>query len=387
MPLANGADDMKLGEQQVIFLAQGQYRIWPPATGSQPTISALSSAGTVTISWAETENAELYELRRNGTLISTQESRVYSDSGLEWGSTYSYTVTPIVFGIPGDESPASANALIPKGSVGSLSASSRTYTNVTVSWAAVPGATHYKVYKNGVAFSTQTSLSRSVSVTADTTTDIYVQPIRNGVVGNNSATYEYYSGRAEQRDQGSKSGMIFYPDRIDSWRPVDAWAWLSGWAAQGYYTAAYGNYKGVFYYGTNGIRGSLRTKLGGGDLGQARQLRGSCTKIELYLYKKPNTGVYGSVNVDIRKSNSTASGGEPFGQDPITRTSSVNGTGKWVTIRDSHGQALGDGDSKSLMIRNDGPADYAQFNNGRLRVSWSWNYVTVTAKANTWSLA
>lgn len=385
MVLLNTADDVKLGTQQVIFIALGQFRVWPPAAGSQPEIVNFSTAGDITITWKETSLAESYEIRRNGELIATQAERLYTDTGLEWNQSYYYTITPIVLGVPGDESPASMNVRIPRGSIPDLSASSRTYTNVTVSWSPVLGADQYKVYKNGSLYSTITGSSRAITTTADTTITVYVVPYRNGVAGTASPTHTYYSGRAEQRDQGSRTGLVFRPDRIDSWRPVDAWAWLSGVAAQGYYTASYGNYKGVMFYGQYGVRGPLRDALGGGDLGQIRQLRGSCTKAEVYLYKKPNVGTAGRATVTIRLSNSTASGGEPSGWNVITRTSSVSGSGTWIGIGTDRGQALGDGDAKSLMLRNDGPADYAHFNDCRLRLSWSWNYVTVAAKANTWS--
>lgn len=385
MVLLNAADDVKIGDTQVIFITLGQSRVWPPATGSQPKISNVSSAGTLTVTWAETDLADYYEVRRNGVLVSTQTARVYNDSGLEWGDTYSYTVTPVSFGIPGSESTPSINTIIPKGKVGVVTPSNRSYTSVTVTWDAVPGATHYRVYRNGSAYSLQTIRSRLVNTSEDSSYSIYVEPLRNGVVGDKSYTYTYYSGRKELRDQGSKSGMVFRPNKVDSWRPVDNWAWLSGIAAQGYFTAAYGNYKGVMYYGSDGVRGELRSKLGGGSTGTDRQVKGTCTRAEVYLYKKPGVGSSGTVKIEFRETNSTASGGEPSGQDPITRTSTSSGRGKWYTIRDGHGQALGDANKKGIMIKQNGFANYAHFTDCRLRLSWSWNYVTQSGKANTWS--
>jgi hypothetical protein len=385
MPLLNTADDVKLGEQQILFVALGQDLVWPLAEGGQPKISSVSSAGTLSVSWDEVVNAELYELRRNGELIATQVGRIYNDSGLDWGASYSYRVTPIIFGVPGTESPVSINAVIPKGKVGALSASSRTLTNVTVSWAVVPGATHYEIRRNNVVIGTQTGTSKAVSTSEDTSINIYVRPFRNGILGLNSSIYTYYSGRSEERDQGSRQDMVFEPSKVDSWRPVDGWSWLANIAAQGYFTAAYGNYKGVIFYGSNGVRGALRDRLG--TNGVDRQLKGSCTSAEVYLFKKAGVGTSGTVTTNIHVSNSDAGGPEPGGQNSVSRTSTSGGNGKWYNISDANGQRLGDGSFSSLMLRNDGAADYAQFTDGRLRLSWSWNYVVQAAKANTWGLA
>lgn len=466
MPLLNEADSIYLGDVEVDAIFVGDQLAWPPAVGPQPKVSNVSAYGTLTVSWASVTNASAYELRRNGTLIKTTNLTTYNDSGLAWSTNYTYTIVPIVFSVPGDESapsivvniptpkgntPTLSNAsaagsltvswtatpeassyrvyrnsahvattsarvysdsglawnssysyqvvpligtrvgtissssnplTIPKGSLGDIYSSNKTYTNVTVSWNAALGATSYNVYVNGTYRAGTTSTSYSVATTQNTTISIYVIPIRNGVSGFTSTTRYYYSGRAEVRDTGSKSDMVFSPSKVDSWRPVDDWDWLSNIAAQGYYNSSYGNYKGVAYYGTNGARDSLRTSLGAN--GTNRQLYGSCTKAEVYLYKKTGIGTYGTVETVIRRSNSTASGGEPSGSDAVTRTTPKSGDGAWISVGTGHGQALGDGEAKSLMFRNDGSANYAQFTDCRLRLSWSWNYVLVTAAPNNW---
>ena len=348
--------------------------------GAKPVASNASSAGTMSVSWAATTGATSYQIRRNGTYLGTVTSRLYSDSGLNWGVSYSYTITPVVGTRVGAASAASTAVAIPIPSVAYLSASNKSYTNVTVSWPAPLGATEYHVYINGAHQVTTSATSLNIAVGADTTTSVLVHPRRNGYGGYNSRTYYYYSGRAEQRDIGSKTGMVFSPSKIDSWRPVDDWAWLSGKAAQGYYTAAYGNYKGVIYYGSSGVKGSLESTLGSA----ARRSNGSCTKAELYLYKLSGVGTSGTVETVIRRTNNTASGSEPTGTGPVTKTTAKGGEGSWLNIGTEHGQALGDGTYKSLMVRNDGSADYAHFTDCRLRLSWSWNYVTVTAQANNW---
>ena len=466
MPLLNSADSIYLGETAVDAIFVGDQLAWPPAEGPQPLTSNVSAHGTLTVSWASVTNASLYELRRNGTLIASTNVLSYNDSGLAWDTSYSYTITPIVFGVSGDESvpsvavniptpvgqtptisavstagsltvswghtseatsyrvyrngsylattasrtyydsslawganvyyqivplvgsrvgnisSSSSTATIPKGTCGNLTSSNRTYTNVTVSWPGVLGATNYYVYVNGVLRVNTASTSYAIATSQNTTISIYVLPIRHGVGGYISPVRYYYSGRAEQRDIGSKTGMVFSPSKVDSWRPVDDWAWLSNKAAQGYWTASYGNYKGVIYYGSSGVRGSLRSSLGGD--GTSRQLYGSCTKAQVYLYKRTGVGTSGTVKTTIRRSQSTASGGEPSGTGAVTRTTSKSGEGSWIDIGTTHGQALGDGDYKSLMLRYDGSANYAHFTDCRLKLSWSWNYVTVTAAPNSW---
>lgn len=356
----------------------------PYGVGNAPLLSVPTSSGNLNVTWAETPGADIYELSRNGVVIATQSSRIFNDSGLTWGQTYSYTVRPRRNGIWGTVSPASQTALIPYGAVGTVSPSAQSYTNVTLSWDAVSGADSYRVYKNDSLYSTTTELNVSVSTTEDTSMTLYVVPYRNGIAGTQSQTHTYYSGREEVRDQGSITNEIFQPQRVDSWRPVDDWAWLSNIAAQGYYTASYGNYKGVMYYGSNGVRDALRSRLGGGTLGTNRQLRGSCTKAEVYLYKKKGVGSSGQVQVTLRRSNSTASGSEPSGSGEVTRTSTSSGSGKWYDITPTNGQYIGDGDRTSIMIRQDGSANYAHFTDCRLRLSWSWNYISVSQKASTW---
>lgn len=392
MAFLNEADFVSLGDVPVLGVYVGEVRAWPPAQGSQPQISGVSSAGTVTVTWAETDLAESYELRRNGVTIATQSTRVYTDSGLAWNGQYTYTVIPISFGIPGTESAPSTVVTIPKGTVGTLTPSSRTYTNVTVSWAAVPGATQYKIYKNGALYATQTGTSKAIATSQNTTITIYVQPLRNGVVGNNSATKTYYSGKAEVRDQGSKSGMEFIPTRLDSWRSVDNWAWLSGLAAQGYYTASYGSYRGVIDFGgSNAIRNSLRSKLG--TNGTNRQLYGNCTAAEIYLVRKTNTG-FQSNTIKVRFALCTSaagSGGDPAvdkggaWQEHDFPAATNSDTGRWRDLGLGNGQKMGDGGFRSVIIKKDGSANYAHFKNGKIRLSWSWNYVLEAAKANTWT--
>ena len=361
MPVLNIADAAYLGIQPVLGIYVGQIRVWPEPDGLQPQVTNVSSAGTLTLTWAEAPLAISYEIRRNGDLIATQEDRVYNDSGLVWDGTYSYTITPLYDGSTGLESTPSVTITVPAGVVGEITPSNQSTSSLTIKWAKVPGATEYQIDKSG-ATATQTKRSRALTIANDTTYDIKVRAKRDDVYGPWSTVYTYYSGRDEIRDQGSKSGLVFSPTKVDSWRSFDGWSALSNLAGQGIFTAGRGSYRGVIYYGSNGVRNSLRGKLSSNSSkAEARQLKGKCTKAELYLYKRPNVGTSGPVQVGIQRTNSTASGGAPSGTDNVNRTSTNNGQGKWYDIGKGHGQAVGDGDKKSLMIRKDGYPNLRSF--------------------------
>lgn len=389
MPFLNDADNAFRGSNPVDRIYHLEQIVFQsiPDPGVKPTINNISQAGTLTVSWGASANAVIYEVYRNGAKVNQTTSRSFGDSGLNWGATYTYTVIPVNDqGVPGEESPPSDSVTIPSGTCGLLTPSNESYTNVTITWDAVVGATHYQVYKGGVEQGLQTALTKDITVTSDSTTNMSVRPVRNGVYGGTSGTHTYYSGRAQKKDVGSKTNMVFGASRIDSWRKVDDWRWLSNTAAQGTY-GTYTSYKGVIYYGTT-VYDALGATLGSA----ARRDKGTCTKCEVYLYKKTNTGSWGAITIGFYLSNSTASGNEPGGTLGRTRTSTSSGEGAYYNLGSDYGQHLGDATYRSIMLRNDGTTNYAQFTGsgddgvtGYLRLSWSWDYETVSAKESTWS--
>lgn len=383
MPILNGATDVRLGTKAVDRVYLETEIVWErvPEPGAKPKIENISQNGTLDISWNFSIGATKYDVIRNDQLVSVTTERSFKDSGLDWGGTYIYRIVPYYNSEnPGIASPDSDPVTIPNGSCGDLTASNRTYTNVTVSWEAVDGATGYEVFVNNSSQGQQSTTSKSIPMVENQSKQIRVQPIRKSVAGNSSSTYTYYSGRAEVRDSGSKTGMQFGPSRVDSWRTQDRWAYLEAKAAQGTY-GTYGSYRGVIYYGPSGVRDSLRAALGSAN----RQVYGSCTRAHVYLHKRTGVGSSGAVTVGIQRTNSPASGGEPTGIGNVDRTSSASGTGAWIEIGTEHGKAIGDGSYTSLMTRKDGTSNYAQFENGTLMLDWSWNYLVTAAAANTWS--
>lgn len=385
MPLLNGATDVRLGVKAVDRVCLGTEIVWErvPEPGAKPKIENVSQDGTLDVSWSFSISASRYDVLRNGKLVSVTNERSFKDSGLDWGKTYIYTIVPYYNSeSPGIESPDSDPVTIPTGSCGDLSASNRTYTNVTISWAAVLGATRYEVYVNGVSQGQQAELSKSIPMSENQSKQFLVKVIRNDIIGGSSKTYTYYSGQREVRDSGSKTDMQFGPSRVDSWRTPDAWNYLSNIAAQGTY-GTYGSYRGVIYYGPVGVRDSLRAQLGSTN----RQIHGRCTRAHVYLDKRSGVGSSGTVTIGIQRTNSPASGGEPTGTGNVDRTSSAGGKGAWIEIGIEHGQAIGEGSYASLMLRKDGTGNYAQFLNGTLLLDWSWNYLLTSAKPNTWSVS
>jgi hypothetical protein len=383
MPLFDSnVDDVYLGSVPVDRVYQHTYLVWeglPPAVSSV-TVGDISQAGTLTVSWSAVSAATHYYLYRNGILISQSSSRAYYDSGLDWEKDYIYTVVSHNETGASPDSTSSPVARISSPSNTPLTASNRTTSNVTVSWSAVSGATHYQVYLDGVAQGFRTATSFNVPMAEDQTKAIFVRPIRNGVIGTSSGVYTYYSGRKEVRDSGTWDNMQFGPSKLDSWRSVDYWDWLSGIAAQGTY-GTYGSYQGVVYYGPNGVRDTLRSALGS----TAREVNGWCSGAAVYLYKRPGVGSSGAVSIGIYRSNSDCTGGKPTGVGGITRESPVSDKGAWVEIGTAHGDALAHGSYKSLLFSMDGTANYAQFQNGTLLLNWNWNYLVTAAANNVWS--
>lgn len=386
MPVLNTADLIILGRRTAYRVCLGDKIVWELKLrpGEQPSILNVTSNGTAFVAWNASLGADSYFVYRNGIFIQEVTDTRFEDSGLSWGASYVYTVAPVNSnGVVGSESPTSVPAVIPYGKVEVLSASNRSYTNVTVSWAAVPGADSYEVYVQGVAQGVQTSLSRNVAMAADQTKTIYVVPIRASVRGTASRTYSYYSGKQEQRDIGAVNDLEFMPAIIDSYRSVDAWAYLSNTAAQGTY-GTYGSYSGVIHYGSGGVRDALAARLGSME----RAVYGSCTKCYVYLYKKTGVGSNGSITIGFYLTNSPASGGAPSGALGRSRASSSSGVGQWYDVGTDYGQHLGTGSHSGIMINYDGKTNYAQFSGngtGKLSLNWSWNFLKVAAVPNSWS--
>lgn len=388
MPILNDADNVTLGGNPVDRVYLETVIVWQaqPDPVSKPTVTNIKTDGTLTVSWGVSLEAVKYEVYRDGVLIGTTPTRSFEDSGLDWETTYTYTVIPYNDNdVPGDESEPSDPVFIEAPTMGPLTASNRSYTNVTVSWTKILGATNYLIVVNGDDSRGVLDVSSAdVPTSTNTTKTIAVIPVRAGKRGKDSGTYTYYSGSPEQRDVGSKDHIWIYPAvKMDSWRSVDNWDYLSNTLAQGTY-GTYGSYTGVSYYGPVGIRDALRSALGNA----ARQQNGYCTAFHFWLQKKTGVGSSGPVTVGFYMSNSPASGGQPSIEHGRTRTSTDSGVGAWYEIGSDFGNWLGSGTYTSIAINYNGTDNYAQFTGGQtgyISLNWTWNYVAAPAKPNVWT--
>lgn len=279
-----------------------------------------------------------------------------------------------------------------KGSVGE--------TTVAMSTPGVSSAGGYQFFQGSTSIYTGSSTSTTRSGLSNYVT---YGPFKVRAYKDSPAGTRYYSGyssahsartgRPEKRDSGSKSNIVIAPSKTGSWRDVDGWSYLGDRVGQGTY-GTYGSYRGVIDFGGgNAVRDALRSALGGD--GTARQQNGSCTSCEVYLYKRTGLGSNGSVTVKIgRVSTAVGSGTPGSGTGNVSRSTAASGSGSWIGIGTAHGNVLGSGDgtSRSLLVRNDGTGNYAIFtgksgggSNCRLRLGWSWNYVTQTKQSGAWT--
>lgn len=252
MPVLNDANDVRLGGTPVDRVYLGTVIVWQstPDPSSKPSITNVQTDGTLTVSWnAFSVTAVRYEVLRNDVVVASTTSRSYQDTGLDWDTSYIYTIVPYnANDTAGNPSAPSDPVVITPPTMGPLTASNRTYTNVTLSWTKILGATNYLIVVDGDDSRSVADVdTANVATATDTTKTIAVIPVRAGKRGTDGGTYTYYSGRPEQRDIGSKNDLWFYPaQRMDSWRSPDNWDYLSNTLAQGTF-GTYGNYTGVAY--------------------------------------------------------------------------------------------------------------------------------------------
>jgi fibronectin type 3 domain-containing protein len=127
------------------------------AAPSAPTgVTAAAGDTTVSLSWTAPAGATGYRVYRDGTLVGSPTSASFTDTGLTNGTTYSYTVRAVKQNSPQSTAsspvaatPVAGSAGAPTGLVGNPGD-----TVATLTWNVVPGATSYKVYRDGTAITT-----------------------------------------------------------------------------------------------------------------------------------------------------------------------------------------------------------------------------------------
>ncbi|GAA1379221.1 extracellular catalytic domain type 1 short-chain-length polyhydroxyalkanoate depolymerase [Catellatospora chokoriensis] len=169
----------------------------PPGAPTGLTVTGTTNV-SVGLSWAAVSGATGYNVYRGGTKVTASPvtGTSYTDTGLTASTTYSYTVRAVNAAGEGPASgavSATTSATPPPGPAAptGLTVTSVTDTSVSLSWAAVSGATGYHVYRGGVkvAASPVTATAYTNTGLAASTTYSYTVSAVNssGVEGSQSA--------------------------------------------------------------------------------------------------------------------------------------------------------------------------------------------------------
>jgi fibronectin type 3 domain-containing protein len=128
-----------------------------PPLSSPTGLAATPSDTKVTLTWSSVSGATSYQVLRGGSLLATTPTPSYVDTAVVNGTTYSYTVIALGAGAPSaptaavTATPAAAIAGAPTGLSGVAGDKIATLT-----WTAVPSATSYKLYRDGVLVASPT---------------------------------------------------------------------------------------------------------------------------------------------------------------------------------------------------------------------------------------
>ncbi len=135
-----------------------------PVAAAPPAPTGLVAAAgdrQVTLTWVASPGATSYGVYRNGTRVGSPTATAYVDAGLSNGSTYTYAVVAYRDSSPASaaSSSVSAQPVAPPLPQPTGLTTTPGDAQVTLSWSAVPGATSYRVYRDGVRVTTRTSTS------------------------------------------------------------------------------------------------------------------------------------------------------------------------------------------------------------------------------------
>ncbi|MHB9096781.1 MAG: Ig-like domain-containing protein [Syntrophales bacterium] len=119
------------------------------------------SASQITLTWQKSATANHYHVYRNGINIANATTNTYFDQGLTSGTQYCYQIRTVDAG--GTESSftntvCNSTLVLPPSS---LTATALSSTQIRISWAASPGATGYRIYRDGSSLPLKTVASTS----------------------------------------------------------------------------------------------------------------------------------------------------------------------------------------------------------------------------------
>jgi fibronectin type 3 domain-containing protein len=221
------------GESPASMQSSGAMPAVPLTVPAAPTaVNVAAGNALVTVTWTASPTATSYKIYRSttqatqGSLIGTSSTTSYSDTTAVNGTTYYYVVTAVNAAGEGSPSTQSAGATpvapptVPAAPAG-VSATDGV-GQVTVSWAAVSGATSYKVYRSttqgvrGTLIGSTSSTSLADSTVVENTTYYFVVTASN-VAGEGAAsaavsvTHTTTWSSAKIGGGGYVTGLVFHP--------------------------------------------------------------------------------------------------------------------------------------------------------------------------------
>lgn len=291
---------------------------------------------------------------------------------------------------------AVATAVVQIATPAQMSGGTITNTSLAVSWSAVPGATGYRLYRDGSPVADVGSGTTSyeyAGLSPGTEYNLTVSALSGACVSAQSPVKQGRTSADQVIDSGSATIQV-EAWKTGSYRPDEAWGYIGEKVGQGYYTVSTRNYTGCVDFGTLAMmQGKVVAALGAN--GDQRLANGTITGARLYLHKVSGVGVSGSVTVSFYRSASECDvGGEPARLGTkVDVASTVNGAAKWYDIGVAHADAIvrGTGGARSIVLYDFGTPNYAQFqaraysaDSCDMQMDWSWNYELTPAVAGAW---
>ena len=160
-------------------------------TPAVPTgVIATGGNAQVALSWSTAANATGYKVYRGATLIATQATTSYVDTGVANGTAYSYTIVATNGSASSAaSSPVSATPMAPAPAQPTGLVATPGNAQVALVWNAVATATSYRIYRNGVMVGTSaTPAYTSTTLTNGTAYTFYVTAVAATTEGPASAT-------------------------------------------------------------------------------------------------------------------------------------------------------------------------------------------------------
>ena len=131
-----------------------------------PSLTATANGTNVNLTWNATNNATSYNVYRNGAFLTNTTSTSYTDSGLEFGTVYAYTVTSK----RGDLE--SEHSLITRAQTEDNpdrpSPTNVKVNNERITWTNGTGSKDSKIYRKDVNTSVETNIATNVNGTSYT---------------------------------------------------------------------------------------------------------------------------------------------------------------------------------------------------------------------------